>query len=114
MVEFASDADVLVHDCNITGETEQPLDQDEAPDRYFDDPYIDYLEWVFGDDTQDELTDQLHTSASEAGHIAERAGVETLVLTHFNPLRNPDDIRREAEETFSGQILVAEDGMTVL
>lgn len=114
MVEFASDADVLVHDCNITGETEEPLDESEAPGRYFEPPYEEYLAWVFGDDTQDELTDQLHTSAAEAGEIAEAAGVDTLVLTHFNPLRNPDDIGREAEETFSGEVLVAEDGMTVL
>jgi ribonuclease BN (tRNA processing enzyme) len=114
MVEFASDADVLVHDCNITGETERPLEENEVPDQYFKDPYIDYLEWVFGDDTQEELTDQLHTSASEAGQIAERAGVETLVLTHFNPLRNPDDIKREGQKNFSGEVTVAEDGMTVL
>lgn len=114
MAEFASGADMLVHDCNITGETEEPLDEGEAPGRYFEPPYADYLEWVFGDDTQDELTDQLHSSASEAGEIAEAAGVETLVLTHFNPLRNPEDIKREAEETFAGEVLVAEDGMTVL
>lgn len=114
MVEFASGADVLVHDCNITGETEEPLDEDEAHDRYFKPPYIDYLEWVFGNETQDELTEQLHTSASEAGRIAEEAGVGKLVLTHFNPLRNPEDINREAKKTFSGKVVVAEDGNTVL
>lgn len=114
MVDFASGADVLVHDCNITGETEQPLTKDESHDRYFKPPYVEYLDWVLGNDTQDELTDQLHTSASKAGEIAEQAGVEKLVLTHFNPLRNPEDIHREGHDMFSGEVVVASDGATVL
>jgi ribonuclease BN (tRNA processing enzyme) len=112
MVEFSSDTDILIHDCNITGELETPLSEDDAPDRYFQPPYSDYLGWVFNDDTQDELTQQLHSSASEAGEIAERAGVDTLVLTHFNPLRNPDDIKREAKSNFSGNVKVAKDGLS--
>lgn len=112
MIEFASGVDLLVHDCNITGETEKPLGEEKAHDRYFRPPYVDYLEWVFSDNTQDELTQQLHTSAAEAGEIAQQAGVDTLVLTHFNPLRNPDDIKREAKSTFDGIVHVATDGQT--
>lgn len=109
IAEFASGADLLVHECNVQGEDETPLGEGEVHDRYFGAPYDDYFEWVLGGETQDELDAQLHTSPREAGRIAERAGVGTLVLTHLNARRNPNDIARAAGEAFSGEVRVAED-----
>jgi len=111
MVRFSTNADVLVHECNVTGETETPLEPGGVHERYGNAPFSDYFDWVFGDDTQEELTDQLHTMPSEAGRIAAAAGVEKLVLTHLNPLRNPVDIRQAAKAEFDGVVQVAEDGM---
>jgi ribonuclease BN (tRNA processing enzyme) len=111
MIELADNADLLVHECNITGQSEKPLGRREAHERYFQEPFSEYFDWVFGKSTQEELTEQLHSSPAEAGRIAEAAGVDTLVLTHLNPLRNSVDIEREAADEFSGTVIVAEDGM---
>jgi ribonuclease BN (tRNA processing enzyme) len=112
MAEFASRADVLVHECNIVGDSETPLAPDAVHERYADAPYADYLEWIMSDDAEDEQSDINHTAPAGAGEIADEAGVDTLVLTHFNPLRNPEDIHAEATAEFDGRTVVAEDGMT--
>jgi ribonuclease BN (tRNA processing enzyme) len=54
-----------------------------------------------------------HTSAEDAGRIATRAGVRTLVLSHFVPSENPlvtdDQWLAAARTTFSGRIVVGRD-----
>jgi len=56
-----------------------------------------------------------HTTAEDAGRIATRAGVKTLVLSHFVPAEEPpitdDQWRAAAAQTFSGQIVVGKDLM---
>jgi ribonuclease BN (tRNA processing enzyme) len=54
-----------------------------------------------------------HTSAEDAGHVAEAAGVGTLVLSHFVP---PDDASitdqmwmDAARSTYKGRIIVGKD-----
>lgn len=54
-----------------------------------------------------------HCSAENAGEIADDAGVETLVLTHIMPYRDLDTMRGDAEAVFDGEVLVAEDGLTL-
>jgi ribonuclease Z len=60
-----------------------------------------------------------HLTALEAGRIASGAAVRTLVLSHFSQRygsRGQDDPRRFADEAasaFSGEIVVAEDLVTV-
>ena len=111
MSEFAADADVLIHDCNIVGDTETPLELEDVHERYADEPYADYLSWIMSDDAETEQSDINHTTPADAGEIAAAASVDTLVLTHLNPLRNPTDIRTEAAAAFGGETVVAEDGM---
>ncbi|GAA4024836.1 ribonuclease Z [Allokutzneria multivorans] len=55
-----------------------------------------------------------HLTAGEAGRVARECGVRTLVLTHFSQ-RYPDPRRfhDEAAGAFGGEIVVAEDLMTV-
>lgn len=112
MSEFAEGADLLIHDCNIVGETEEPLAPEDVNERYAHPPYDDYLSWIMSDEAEEEQNEINHTTPASAGRIAEEANVDTLVLTHFNPLRNPDDIYSEASAEFSGETVVAEDGMT--
>ena len=54
-----------------------------------------------------------HTSAAEAGEAAARAGVETLVLIHYPPEANPEELAEEAGKAFSGTVVVSEDLMAL-
>ena len=50
-----------------------------------------------------------HTSAEEAGTIAAKAGVKTLVLTHLIPANAEETFRERAAKTFDGTIVVGRD-----
>ncbi len=58
-----------------------------------------------------------HTTAEEAGRIAQEAGVGTLVLSHFVPADDPaitEDMWRDAAATrFRGRIVVGKDLMEI-
>lgn len=58
-----------------------------------------------------------HTTAEDAGRIADQAGVKTLVLSHFVPAENPpvsDEQWRTAAQThFKGRIIVGHDLLEV-
>lgn len=54
-----------------------------------------------------------HTSAEEAGEIATKAGVKTLVLTHLIPAGSDATFAERAAKTFRGRIIVGEDLKTV-
>jgi len=111
LAKFARGADLLIHECNLTGADETPLSDDEVHSRYAKPPFPAYHDWVFESDTQRELSDRLHSSPTEAGEVATAAGVDTLALTHFNPKRNPSDVEAAAESAFDGTVVAAEDGM---
>jgi ribonuclease Z len=51
-----------------------------------------------------------HLTAGQAGAVAARAGVRTLVLTHFSQrYRDPERFGAEAAAVFDGEIVVAAD-----
>ncbi len=52
-----------------------------------------------------------HMTAGEAGHMAQAAGIETLVLTHFNPGTLEADMRANCAREFQGRLILARDGM---
>ena len=54
-----------------------------------------------------------HSSAAEAGMIATRAGVKKLILIHYPPRIDPELLVAEAQSTFSGDVIVAEDLVTL-
>jgi ribonuclease BN (tRNA processing enzyme) len=54
-----------------------------------------------------------HLTPGEAGHLAARAGVARLVLTHFYPPCDEVDVVALAAREFPGDILRAEDGLIV-
>jgi ribonuclease Z len=85
LVRFAQDADILVHEAYVR--------KSSAPD--------DPKHWSIY---------KYHTSAREAGEIAEKAKVKTLILTHLIPSGAPDqEFLDEAKKTFSGKIVVGHD-----
>ena len=54
-----------------------------------------------------------HLTPPEAGTIATRAGVRTLVLTHFYPECDQADMVGECRKTWSGPLILAEDLMRI-
>ena len=54
-----------------------------------------------------------HTSAEEAGELAQRAGVKKLVLTHLIPAGSDDVFRERAGRAFKGEIVAGRDLLRV-
>lgn len=54
-----------------------------------------------------------HTSPGQAGEIATHCGVKQLVLIHYESRQGKQHLLSEAQAKFSGQVLVAEDGMVI-
>lgn len=93
LIKMASGADVLVHEV---------IDEQWVANKYADQP-APVKKAMMGH----HLT--AHTSISDVGRVAQRAGVGTLVLTHFVPGdRNPGRWH-EAGDNFDGRLVVAND-----
>jgi len=86
LIKFAKDADVLVLEAYLP-EHFLKVDTPEVAARLM----------------------RYHTSAEEAGEIAAKAGVKTLVLTHLIPAGAADTFRERAAKAFKGRIVVGED-----
>jgi ribonuclease Z len=58
---------------------------------------------------------QGHSSPAQAGEIAAQAGVSMLYLIHYSLYgeMNPESIRSEAQKTFPGKVILAEDFMEI-
>ncbi len=54
-----------------------------------------------------------HLNSTLAGQIARESNCKKLVLTHFYPLCDDYDILSQCKEEFSGEIVLAEDLMTI-
>lgn len=52
-----------------------------------------------------------HSSAEEAGEMAQAAGVHRLVLTHYGTTYAPDELEEAAQSAFSGHVSMADDGI---
>ncbi len=103
VADLASGSDVLIHDCCVA-----PV----AEDTTADPPLPARLAEPLPSDHRDELL-RTHPTPAEAGQIAADAGVETLVLTHLLPYRDPMAIHEEASAVFDGEVIVGEDGMVI-
>ena len=54
-----------------------------------------------------------HTSAEQAGKIAQQAGVKKLCLIHYDPKMESEKLIAQAKTSFSGDVIVADDLMTI-
>jgi ribonuclease BN (tRNA processing enzyme) len=54
-----------------------------------------------------------HLTPSEAGHIATRAGIKKLLLTHFYPEILTTDIEAQCRKTYQGDLVLATDFMSL-
>lgn len=81
LIELARDADVLIHDCTLTGEL------------------------------IDKAVESGHSTPAEAAEVARRAGVKQLVLVHISPRYTDDaELLEEARQVFPN-VIVARDLM---
>jgi ribonuclease BN (tRNA processing enzyme) len=53
----------------------------------------------------------LHLTARSAGTVAEHAGADRLVLTHVPPWTDPNTVKAEASQTYSGTLELAHAGL---
>jgi len=56
---------------------------------------------------------EAHMHAGECGRVAQEAGVKRLVLSHFYPIADRFDVKKQAAQVFGGKIIRAKDGMTL-
>lgn len=54
-----------------------------------------------------------HMHAGECGQVAQKAGVKRLVLSHFYPIADRFDVKKQAAQVFHGNIIRARDGMAL-
>lgn len=99
LIQLAKGADVLVHEVMYLPALEKLMRTvDNAP------TLLDHLV-------------KSHTSTAQVGLVAARAGVKTLVLSHFVPGGDPgitDEMwSAEARKQFSGEIIVGKDLMVI-
>lgn len=72
-------------------------------------------EATFSDEEAARAVETAHSTAREAAQVARMAGVRVLALTHFSARfsRDPSDLGREARAEFSGEVVLAKDGMEI-
>lgn len=54
-----------------------------------------------------------HLSAQQAGEIAEQMGAKRLLLTHYYPYNNLEEIQKEAQQVYSGVCEMAQIGYQI-
>ncbi len=54
-----------------------------------------------------------HLNSTLAGRIARKSNCRKLILTHFYPICDDYDILGQCKEEFNGEIVLAEDLMTI-
>lgn len=88
VIDFASGCDLLIHEANYSETLDPDLD----------------------------ISDKGHSTAREVGEIAARAGCRTLALVHLSPdyAGCEAQVRAEAAREFSGQIIVPNDGTSLV
>ncbi|WP_144905987.1 MBL fold metallo-hydrolase [Halobellus captivus] len=104
LAEFATDADVLIHDSMVAPPLD-PIPESKVLAEYRGRYPLDESDW--------DTFKQTHSSAGEAGKIANQAGVDTLVLTHIMQLRDTKQMKAEAEAEFDGKVIVGSDEMNL-
>jgi len=62
---------------------------------------------------REEAAQRGHSNAEEAGEMAQQAGVSRLVLTHYPAAFERQALVDAAKRRFSGEVVAAEDGLTL-
>jgi ribonuclease Z len=70
---------------------------------------------TFADAERDRARETAHSTAREAGRVADRADAKRLALTHISPRYAGDAgvLLQEARDAFDGDVILADDGQTI-
>lgn len=98
LVRLAKDADMLVH---------------EAIDPTWIAKIVGDKPWNARQEALGHQLQHTHVTPEQAGEVATRAGVRTLVLSHLVPGNAPREHWLTAQETFKGELVVGEDLMSL-
>ncbi|WP_273484083.1 MBL fold metallo-hydrolase [Desulforamulus ruminis] len=66
-----------------------------------------------GQDKDADYLKENHLTARQAGQLAQRAGVKTLMITHFYPEYSLSELQQQAEAGFGQAVEVAREGATI-
>lgn len=97
MTEFARDADTLVHECYSKLALQQYAST-------LDEARVSGIQSSFA---------QSHSEVKSVAKIASSARVSRLVLTHLLPTEEEKSLRVEARREFSGETIIAYDGLSL-
>lgn len=72
-------------------------------------------EATFGDEEAARAAETMHSTAREAGIVARMAAVRRLAITHFSARysRDASELAEQARAEFSGEVIVARDGLEI-
>lgn len=95
LIELSEGANVLIHDCCLTTTS------------FYKDTTSPTMKKVW------ENLQKEHCTPKQAAETAQKAGVKQLVMTHFLPGIDKEEIYHEASQVFDGDIIVPDDLLTV-
>lgn len=73
-----------------------------------------YHESTYADDNAHLAEPRGHSTARQAGKVAQKAGAKTLILGHYSKrYRTTDALVAQAQEEFTGQVIAADEGMKI-
>ncbi|MEM9707991.1 MAG: MBL fold metallo-hydrolase [Pseudomonadota bacterium] len=100
MVDFAEDADLLIHEVMLTEAIDAIMERQ-----------------TNGDDRLREHILKSHSTAEEAGRVAQAAGVKGLALNHYIPDGIPgfDDVDwiQAVRRSWAGPLIIGKDGLRI-
>ncbi len=112
----------IVPNNRITADPRDPVSYGYASDTAFDPRIVTgfrgvdvlYHEATYADDNAHKAAIRGHSTAREAGRVARRTGAKMLILGHFSKAYTDEDAHvAEAKEEFSGEVVAANEGMTI-
>lgn len=102
LVDSVRGSDVLVLSCNIA-----PVGEVDTTGYVWD----RYSEPYSGEMLR--KLSKYHMDPTEAGRLAADADVDTLILSHFPPYTDHDEVVASAREAFEGEVAAATDGLSI-
>lgn len=95
VADLARGADLLVHECALAESARASVYRGAEGERI----------WA--------NLQSIHVTPRQAGQIAQLAGVPRLVLHHISRGADRDEIRRQAAQTYDGELIIGEDLMRI-
>jgi len=112
----------IIPNTEITIDSPEPRQYAFCTDTAYDEQIIPFIkscnllyhEATFLDDMEERASETYHSTARHAGKIAKKAEAGKLLLGHFSSrYKNFKPFVDQASEVYDGEVIIAEDGMTL-